>query len=335
MIFSSGILRPSPIYLKDGQAIVVTTDDEGVFLSMDYGQSWASLIDADYAVIPSAGSVAGHPYLFATFYEAGFLTVRKYDLATGTYTDYNTSFGGSLNDLKSFSDLLFLLAGIKIVERNVDGVLTNLESYTTHTYTDNVVSMERHIGGLGIGNAYLAVLTRAGAFAHAYIYGANYGNYDTDFEVDYSLDYPSKMIPLSDTEVSIFGAGVFHKVNINTHAIVGQYNHPFTIDQNYVPVVTDYLVANGAGLLLGNINGTVALSTDNGQNWTVLLSGADARGVAMSKTGQVQVIARYNNYLKISTDYGQTFNNNVTLGVKNITGVSMYRRVGKLIFQQA
>lgn len=330
MINNSFLLPVQGAYIKDGQAIVATTEDEGLWFSFDYGETWlqvengsvvfeqsvitAAFNQAGFGLIqdysPSVVAIAGNT-LYQFILSASewrdqdlgrkVLFLRQ-DEALGSWAATHAASPGAGQEIYRNGELQYTVAGYstpRVLDFNIRPFITKrLEIYSI-AYRPN--------GETGVR-----------------LNGAEVEFPDWDQPYDQPLaGSASPLAVVTNTKFHIESTSTGWEsydapVDIGAQLdAAGRYTGVFAFSFNLERMML--LGYDGATLKLFATawNGTGA------PVWVQLFTGDDIRSVAISGTGQVQAVAIYQGGLELSTDGGATWT--TKLAGKKLVHVHCYR----------
>lgn len=335
MINNSFLLPAGQQWLKDGQAIVATTEDEGLWFSFDYGETWANVDLGPYSYkcpVMSFRSIRLPDNSF-TFDAAVFLLredgiVCVYVFQTGQL--YTTDMGTGILDI-SFSDeyISFTKSRWLLTLRPNDymGLGSNYD-YEAKAWSANYIAFGVVFDNFGAWNASSYVLLANGTIRKGDAYYNAY--YDTIYNLPESCGKLAATYSTSGAFICAFGSEKCFRTSFDFES----YQEIALPGLTMAPYNTLYdrdgdAEASGSRAIVG-ASGVVYRSTDYGITFNNLFTGVEFVATSLSSNGLIEAIALKHAPLKV-------IRNGIiadALAAKNYTGVFVFKSKGYKIVEK-
>lgn len=310
MINNSFLLPGNFTYLQDGQLIVACTEDEGLYLSIDFGGTWHNLatpVPLEKCVVEGYTGVGNKQVKLLG--SAGSVMYR-FDFETGLWTSYP------------------MASPITILKNSFGGSVWA----TKHSATQD----GKYVGGTGdisndfaYGNpdAQLSDISTDGVAACRN--GVLYLNRSI-VDIQSATSTPGTIVKVTNRPVlngfALRSGGGLYRFIAASYSFLNTLTWDVadeTFDANGL-VRASMSMGGNIDTLMVAIAGKVALTSNAGDNFIAVLTGVDHRAVDLSYNNVVKFVACYNEPLLRSLSGGAFAS---VLGAKKYTDVSVYKSV--------
>lgn len=318
MINNSFLLPNAMQWLRDGQAIVATTEDEGLWVSVDYGETWIN-IDPGYqlisAVMPSTGMRSDNDVSnIYDIYPSILAATTNGKIYKYRFADNGVAVFDIETQLHRITDGIALIDTTSMFTRRAyDYMPQSKTQYDADKHTFDGIINDCVIT---LNDAYVALNSGSLKLGNAHT--------NTDYETinTFGGNAPAKLAYSSKLYV-FTASSVWFKNESNEWVEVSLYPD-LSLGSGFPEYDRAGNASAGGNAVAIGVPGILLRSSNQGLNWTKYFESEPVQGISMSANGAMQVVAIYNQPLKKWNETSGTFTD--ILAAKKYTGVHVFRQ---------